>query len=51
MTTGVLIDGWIQSLYVRSLLDSSAKPIVVGCNDLEISLSEVVVVFSGVLHD
>ena len=51
MSARIFVDGWAESSYVYTLFDSSSEPVVLGADDFEISFSEVVTVFSCVLHD
>ena len=50
MLTWVLVDGGFENSYGRTLHYPSAKPIVVAGDNLKIFFSEVMVIFTGVLH-
>ena len=51
MSAGVFVYGWVESSYVDTLFDATAKPIVIIVHDLEIVFPNVVARITGMLHD
>ena len=50
VATGIDVDGWGEGLYVESLFDAPSNPVLLGAEDGDVLLAEMVPIFAGVLE-